>query len=417
MKTDFDIIIIGGGMVGATLALSLKYTQLRIAVVEAYPATDDQQPSFDDRYLAISWGSSRILKAMGLWQGLEARSTFIDKIVVCDKGHFGFHRISAKDRKVDFLGQVISSRNCGQFFWKQLLQQKNVSIFCPAKIEQLNHLDRDSIEVMISQQHTSQSKLLKAKLVVAADGAQSVTRDLAGIKPQRSDYGQAAIIANIETQLPHNGLAIERFTQNGPLALLPLEERLSLVWTVPTAKMDHYLTLSETSFIDELQQQMGQRFGKITKIGRRVGYPLQLLKVEKLYNNRILLIGNAAHGIHPIAGQGFNLGLRDVAWLAEKLIASEVTNEDIGGEKLLADYVKSRQQDIRTIVTLTDSLARLFANQNRLLTFARNTALAAMPFVPMARDWLGETAMGLQGPLPRLACGETLEEINNEAVY
>jgi len=415
MKTDFDIIIVGGGMVGAALALSLKHTRLQIAVVEAFSAEDLKQPSFDDRCLAISWGSSRILKALDLWQPLEKHSTFIENILVCDQGHFGFHRMSAKQRGVDFLGQVITSRDCGQFFWSQLQQQQNVTLFCPAKLEELENLDRESIQATISQP-TGNIKVT-AKLLVAADGAQSISRDLAGISHHLSDYGQAAIIANIETQLPHQGLAIERFTANGPLALLPLQQRMSLVWTVATEKMDEYLELDETNFTQQLQQQMGQRLGKVVKLGRRVGYPLQLLKVDRLYSQRTVLIGNAAHGIHPIAGQGFNLGLRDVAWLAEKLIAAESNGVDIGGDELLQDYAASRKQDIKTIVVLTDSLARLFANQNKLLTLTRNAALAAMPFMPLASEWLGKTAMGLQGPLPRLACGETLQEMINDPVY
>ena len=415
MKTDFDIVIVGGGMVGAALALSLKYSRYKIAIVEAFEVSDKQQPSFDDRCIAISWGSSQILKALGLWESLKTHSTFIDKILVCDKGHFGFHRISAEERGVDFLGQVITSRDCGQFFWDQLRHQKNVNIFCPAKITQQSIQENNTVDVVIEQQNKTQT--LNAKIVIAADGANSITRELAGIKHQLSDYGQAAIIANIETQLPHNGLAIERFTENGPLALLPLEDRLSLVWTVPTAEMDHYLALDNVDFIKQLQQQMGQRLGRVTRLGKRIGYPLQLLKVEKLYAERTLLVGNAAHGIHPIAGQGFNLGLRDVAWLAEKLIAAEALQQDIGGEEFLKQYAAVRKQDIRRIVALTDSLARLFANQSRLLTLTRNVALAAMPFLPVASQWLGETAMGLQGPLPRLACGETLEEITDEAVY
>ncbi len=426
MKTDFDIVIIGGGMVGAALALSLKHTDYRIAVVEVFAAEDNQQPSFDDRCLAISWGSSRILNGMGLWEQLAKFSTPIERILVCDKGHFGFHRISAEQRKVDFLGQVITSRDCGKTFWAQLKQQQNVTIFCPASIEKLNQKNEKFVEITIGEVRNSEKKSAKksaskkqrltTRLLIAADGANSKTRELSGIEQQLSDYGQAAIIANIETQLPHQGLAIERFTENGPLALLPLEDRLSLVWTVPTAEMEQFLELSDEEFIQRLQPVMGQRLGRITRLGRRVGYPLQLLKVPRLFQSRTLLIGNAAHGIHPIAGQGFNLGLRDVAWLAEKLIFAEKGNIDIGSDNFLNGYVSERQLDVKRIIGLTDSLARLFANSNKLLTFSRNIALAAMPFVPPASEWLGETALGLQAPLPRLACGESLEEIHNDSI-
>ncbi len=413
IKTEhFDIVIVGGGMVGASLALALSKLPYKVALVEAFEPQSQSQPSFDDRCLALSLGSVKILQGLGLWEKLQPFATSIDNVLVCDRGHFGFHRISASQKKQPFLGQVITSRDCGQVFWKLLRKQTNLKLFCPAKVFQLQQFEDECLVTLkSSEKQPNQQQQISASLIIAADGAQSKTRQLAGIDCQVDDYGQSAIIANIQTQLPHQNLAIERFTENGPLAILPLQDRLSLVWTVPTSKLEQTLALPEKEFIYQLQLMMGQRLGRITRIGERFGYPLKLLKAKEICRQRVVVMGNASHSIHPIAGQGFNLGLRDVAWLTESLIDARALGQESATPAVLNAYKQNREQDINRTIELTDSLARLFANSNSVLTLARNIALAAMPFIPPLNQWLSDTAMGAQAPVPRLSCGEMVEDL------
>ncbi len=403
-------------MVGACLALALSKTRLNIALVEAVENQRQSQPSFDDRCLALSRGSVNIMQALDLWRDLCVFASPIEEILVCDRGHFGFHRMSASQYPQSisgrpFLGQVITSKDCGQVFWKRLSRQSNLQIFCPAK---LTHLKQTENKTELTIACGKSSKTLSASLVVAADGAHSITRKLSTISESFDDYGQAAIIANIQTQLTHQHRAIERFTEHGPLALLPLADKLSLVWTVPSSELKTTLALSDQSFIQQLQPIMGQRLGRITKVGKRVGYPLKLMKTECLYKNRTLLLGNASHSIHPIAGQGFNLGLRDVAWLTQMLIEADPEVDDIGGNDFLQSYALKRQPDIDRTIQFTDTLARLFVNSNWLLTQCRNLALTGLPFISVVQLWLAETAMGLGSPVPRLACGENIQDLLSE---
>jgi len=433
----FDIVIVGGGMVGATLALALAKTSYKIALIEAVAPQQKTQPSFDDRCLALSKGSVNILQGLDLWDKLQPSATPIRKILVCDQGHFGFHRISAEKLNQPFLGQVITSRRCGETFWQALKQPSNLSLFCPAKIVGLTQYDpycevriEQETDTFLSADKSSENlriekRQLQASIVIAADGAQSATRKLAAIQESYEDYGQAAIIANIQMQLPHQSLAIERFTKNGPVALLPLDNKMSLVWSVPTDQLSQFLAFEETEFVQQLQAIVGQRMGRIERVGERVGYPLKLMKTESLFKGRVLLVGNASHGIHPIAGQGFNLGLRDVAWLTELLL--EVPQQ-LGSQcnhlsepqcidQFMQNYVSKRHKDIERTIGFTDSLARLFSNENSLLSQTRNLGLAALSFMPMIEHWISDTAMGLTPPVPRLACGESLDELIEQSLH
>ncbi len=411
MKKQFDIIIVGGGMVGATLALALSESHYQLALIEAFPNQSQQQPSFDDRSIALSWGSVQILKSLSLWSALQPYATAIEKILVCDRGHFGEHRISARKRKVPFLGQVICNRDCGNVLWSQLKNKKNIHVFCPATVSAIN-LNSKPGTLQVEMDH--QLLEFSAELIVAADGARSKVRKMAGISVETADYDQAAIIANIQTQLPHQGLAIERFTETGPLALLPLQHRWSMVWMVPTAERDNILQLEDDDFIKKLQPVAGYRFGKITKVGKRDGYPLQWLKLNTLYHQGVVAVGNAAHSVHPVSGQGFNLGLRDVAWLAELLQGAAYQHISPGADEILQRYQDLREADIHRTLTITDFLARLFANNNSLLSLGRNLLLSGLSLCPPADQWLFDTAMGLQPPLPELACGITLKEIADD---
>jgi len=399
-NTDFDIIIVGGGLVGASFAYALKNSGLKLALVEAFTVDSEHQPSYDDRGIALSYGSQRIFESMGLWSQLSASASAISDIHVSDRGHFGVTRLSANDENVPALGQVITARIMGQVLTQALAQQGNLDVICPASVSALNQYD-DYAEIQLND-----DRVLSAKLIVAADGAQSTLRKLLGLGALEHDYQQTAITANISTERPHNGRAFERFTDTGPLALLPMtENRCSLIWTVKTGEESSILALSDQDFLAQLQDRFGYRLGKLTKIGRRNSYPLKLIQADQPIQQRVVLIGNAAHSLHPIAGQGFNLGLRDVAALVEVLADAP---EDCGSSQLLHDYRQWRQSDQDSVIKSTSNLVSLFSNSNSVLGHARGTGLTLMDIFPPAKHLLAKQSMGLSRKQPRLARGISL---------
>ncbi len=422
MKTQaakhFDIIIVGGGMAGATMALALAPMNLSIAVVEAHPYQQQQtQPSFDDRCLALAWSSRQIYQTMGIWDKLTERDdgfAAIKKIHISDRGHIGVSRLDHREQGVPALGYVVESRVVGEVLLQEMQQQDNIQLFSPAIIEQAEN-NEDQLNVTLNVD--KQSLDLSADLLIIADGVNSKTRALLGIQVNQQAYGQSAVIANIETQIPHNNIAYERFTDSGPLAVLPLSRnRCSLVWTAREDQLDEIMTLNDAEFRQALQQRFGYRLGEITKVGHRTAYPLVLMTINNdtlAHQNRIALIGNAAHGVHPVAGQGFNLGLRDISALAE-LIGAEMQAHkqgDPGNKTLLTDYWQWRQADIRQVTRITDSLIQVFSNRSTTLAMLRNGALVLSDIVPPVKQAIAYEAMGngiLQGRLSKMAVGQSL---------
>ena len=399
-QTNYDLIIIGGGMVGASLAVALKNSALRIAVIEAFPNDSEQQPSFDDRGIALSYGSQRIFESMGVWSQLASHSTAISDIHVSDRGHFGITRLSAADEKVPALGQVITAREMGNVLNKALSQQANVEFICPATIKTLQQYD-DFVEIEL---HNSEK--LSAKSLVAADGRDSTVRQLLKLGAMESDYKQTAIIANITTERPHKGKAFERFTDSGPLALLPMSDnRSSLVWTVKTGDETQLLATSEADFLAQLQDRFGYRLGRFLRAGQRHSYPLVLMRADQPVQHRIVLIGNAAHSLHPVTGQGFNLGLRDVSALADVLSNSST---DCGHPHVLHNYQQWRLQDQDNVITMTDNLITIFSNNDPLLGHCRGSALSILDALPPVKHWLARKSMGLSRKQPRLSRGISL---------
>ena len=408
-RVDFDLIIVGGGMVGASLACALGNTALRIAVIEAVPLQAPSQPSYDDRSIALAYGSKRIFTGMGLWSSLQAGVTAIKKIHVSDRGHFGMVHMDAADSACEALGYVAESRTLGRVFAARLAALDNVELLCPAELVALEN-DPDAVCVELLGPNGPQK--LRTRLLVGADGGNSLVRRLAGIEVTRRDYGQSAVIANITPSHPHNNIAYERFTPTGPVALLPLSgRRCSLVWTVHRGQEDGLLALDEPTFLARLQAHFGYRLGMLEKVGCRRSYPLSLMMARPQgAPGRLALIGNAAHSLHPIAGQGFNLGIRDVAALAEVLNVAATQGQDIGTAAVLAQYQSWRQRDQRRVAALTDSLVHLFSNKLPPLVLARNLGLAVLDLLPSARRSLMRQTMGLTGRLPRLARGLPLSE-------
>lgn len=398
-ETNYDLIIVGGGMVGASLAVALKNSGLRIAVIEAIAHNAPQQPSYDDRGIALAYGSQRIFESMGVWPQLAQYSTAINHIHVSDRGHFGVTRLSAEDEQVPALGQVITARAMGLVLNSALSKQDNLSFICPASVKTLQQHD-DFVELELDNNQT-----ISTKLLVAADGGQSTIRHLLKLGALEHDYQQTAITANITTERPHNGKAFERFTDTGPIALLPMSDnRCSLVWTVTTGDEVALLNATEHAFLSQLQDRFGYRLGQFLRVGQRHHYPLKLMQTDQPVQQRIVLIGNAAHSLHPIAGQGFNLGLRDVAALADVLVNTKI-NKDCGDARLLHDYQQWRLQDQDNVIKATSNLVSLFSNNNSLLGHCRGAALSIIDALPPAKHWLAQKSMGLDKKQPRLARG------------
>lgn len=399
--TDYDLIIVGGGMVGASLAIALKNSTLRIAMIEAVSAKSEQQPSYDDRGIALSYGSQRIFESLGLWKALSSHSTAIKHIHVSDRGHFGVTRLSAKEEQVPALGQVITAKAMGQVLTQVIDTQNNLEIICPASVINLEQFD-DHAELELNDQ-----RKLTAKLIIAADGGQSTIRKLLNLGALEQDYRQTAVTANITPERAHQNWAYERFTDTGPIALLPMSDnRCSLVWTVKSGDEDALLKLSESEFLQQLQDRFGFRLGKLGQVGQRNSYPLRLIQADQPIQHRIVLIGNAAHSLHPIAGQGFNLGLRDVAALADVLISADTT--DYGNARLLADYKQWRLDDQDNTILATNTLVALFSNSSPLLGHVRGAGLTFMDAIPPLKHFLAKQSMGLGQKQPRLGRGLSL---------
>ncbi|MBD3667319.1 MAG: 2-octaprenyl-6-methoxyphenyl hydroxylase [Kangiella sp.] len=399
MKT-YPVVIIGGGMAGASLALALANAGIKNAVFEAIAPETNAQPGFDDRTVALSAASLNILKKLGLEKDLYSVAAPIKTIHVSDQGHCGFARIDAAECGVPALGAVIENWQLGQALNQAISNQSLIEYHAPAKVVDIQ---QSADEATLRIELNGETEEVKSGLVVLADGARSPLRQQLHINAQINDFKKSAIVCNLTTQLPHQNCAYERFTQDGPLALLPLtKNRMALVWSKPTQEANEFVALDEAKFAEKLEEAFGARLGKITKVGNRKSFPLIQLKAETLFRGRCVLIGNAAQSLHPIAGQGFNLGLRDVADLTELLATAKSSIVDdeqalmqiVGSYQLLRQYQQKRHPDREQTLRVTESLARLFSNSWLPLSISRNLLLKAMDTAPVAKGLFASQAMG-----------------------
>ena len=408
MKSDmepYDVVIAGGGMIGTSLALALRPLGLRVAVVEAIGRREARQPSFDDRSTALARSTQRMFEAMGLWDAVVAASTPIHKIHVSDKGRFGFSHIDAQEQGVEALGYVVINRVLGEVLQERLDDAAAVDVYCPARIDALE-IGPQQVSVTLCE--PGDNRVLDARLLVAADGANSAVREMMGIAVQKRDYAQRAIIGNLLPEMKPANRAFERFTAEGPLAILPVaDDRAGFVWTVAEHDADRVMDLDDAAFVGELQEQFGYRLGKFSRIGTRACYPLVLSKAVRLTATRSVLVGNAAHGLHPVSAQGFNLGMRDVAALCD-CIADAATNDsefDPGDATILDRYAEWRRSDQNKLVHFTDNLVRLFGSSRPGLRVLRNIGMIGFDLIPGVRPAFAKHTMGLAGELPRLSRG------------
>ncbi len=410
MTESSDIAIVGGGMVGATLAVALAPLGLKVSLVEAVAHDSASQPSFDERTTALSNGSCRILDTLGVWPGVQSIATPIRKIHVSDQGRFGFARIDAAEQGLAAMGYVVPNRALGAALWSRLRASPNVRVWCPAEVSRITPGER-TVSLDIAGTHGTAR--IETQLVVAADGVQSAVRSVFGVDAQSRDYQQTAVITTVLPERFHEHVAFERFTRSGPLALLPLEGgRCTLVLTLSRTTAQAAMAWSDDEFLAEVQRRFGFRLGRFLKVGRRVPYPLSLTRAARTSAGRCVIVGNAAQGLHPVAGMGFNLGLRDVACLAE-LIAERRHQPDFdaGARSLLADYDAWRAADRGGVIAFTDGLVRMFANPLGIVQRLRNVGLLIFDLLPPAKAALSRLSTGAGGGarVPKLARGVALQ--------
>jgi 2-octaprenyl-6-methoxyphenol hydroxylase len=399
MQQDYDLLIVGGGLAGNSLALALKDTGLRMAIIEANTREQLYASPAGDRALALAGGTVKMLEALGIWQGIRQAATAIKNIHISDRGHFGKTRLSAQQENVDALGYVISARDI-ETHVARLASEANIELICPARVVGLMS-GEDAIHVSLKRGDESFS--LSAKLLVGADGGQSSVRKLLDIDQKATEYGQTALVTTVKTSVPHNNTAYERFTASGPLALLPSgNSGCAVVWTRTDEDAKALMAGSEKDFLNELQECFGYRLGELALAAPRRTFPLSLIRAEKMVSGRAVIIGNAAHQLHPVAGQGFNLGLRDVVALAEMIIEQHGDGQDIGSADFLNRYAKVRQKDHNLVIGFTDNVVRIFSNEWLALALVRNIGLTLLDHIPVAKALLARQAMGLVGRMPRL---------------
>jgi len=403
VKTDYDILIVGGGLVGASLAAALRDSPFSIGVIEAVPLSATRHPSYDERMLALAYGSKQIFESIDCWREVAPETMPIEHIHVSDRGHFGTTRLSAAASGLPALGFVTPTRALGAALYSVLQRAHNIDWLCPASMQSVD-LQPDLASLSI--RHDGQDRVLTTRLVVAADGTHSAVRKALGIESEHTEYRQSAIVTTVTAGKPHHNTAYERFTESGPLAFLPLSDnRCAVVWTARSEDVDVIMALDELEFLAQLQQRFGNRLGPLSRLGRRVTYPLSLARVNEHVRARLALIGNAAHTVHPVAGQGFNLGLRDVAAMAEILTDAVRAGEDIGQHRVLSRYADWRTRDNRVTSGFTNGLIRIFSNNAFPITVLRNAGLIAVDLLPGVKRRFVRVTSGLAGRLPRLARG------------
>jgi 2-octaprenyl-6-methoxyphenol hydroxylase len=404
----YDVAIIGGGLVGASLACALEPLGLRTALVEAVEFKAASQPSYDDRTLALSASSCRILEGLGVWPQLRDNATAIREIHVRELERPGKVVMDPAELGLDRFGHVVEARVFGAAVMETLRGLENIDLICPATVGQVELVDGGT---KVGFNENGSDRTLVASLLVGADGANSFVRESLGIEAERHDYRQTAIICNITPEENHRGRAFECFTPTGPFAVMPhVEGRCGLIWCVASDDAEDVLNLPEEEFLARAERRFNGPLGRFVKLGRRSSYPLKLVRALEDIRPAAVILGNAAHAIHPIGAQGFNLGLRDAAVLAE-VLAEEVRGgnaANIGSVDVLRRYSEWRAPDQQGTIAYSDGLARMFSNTRPTSSLLRTTGLLAHAFLPPLRRQLAVRAMGYRGRIPRLAMGEPL---------
>lgn len=391
------ITIVGGGLVGLALAIALAQAGQAVTVLDKTPLKSQTLPEFDGRVCAISLGSQHLLENIGVWQHALPYAEPILDILVQDNHSPVFVHYDHQDVGSDPMGHILENRHTRQALEKRAAELPLLTYLAPAEWESLENGSESAILTL------KDGRKIRSQLVIAADSKFSALRKAAGIPTVELDYQQTAIVATIAHEKPHQGLAKESFFAEGPFAILPMQgNHSSLVWVEPPQKAQLYLQLSKEEQEAEVTQRIGGYLGKVTLKDKLSTFPMRLILAKEFFRGRVAVVGDAAHGIHPIAGQGLNLGYRDVAALAEILIQAAKLGQDFGSPMVLEQYQQWRRFDTLTMATVTDGITRLFSNHSKTLKLIRNLGLAAVEKLTPAKHFFMQHAMGTVGDLPPL---------------
>ena len=398
-----DAIIVGGGLIGLSTAIALAQNQMRVAVVDRQPLDATQTPAFDGRATAVAYASQRLFDALGVWPHLAPVAQPILEIRVSDGPSLMHLHFDHQDLGDDPLGFLVENRFLRRGLARRAEALPDLTVLAPESISAVSRGVSDSTVTLAS------GRTMTAPVLLACDGRGSTLRRDAGIDVTSWTYDQTAVVATMEHSLPHCGIAHERFLPDGPFAILPLTgHRASLVWTVPTAKAKAIMDLGPRGFDTEVSARVGGFLGDVSTLPRRWSYPLGLHLAERFTDRRLALVGDAAHGIHPIAGQGFNLGLRDVAALVEVLVDAHRLGLDLGSAQVLDTYERWRRTDSLVLAGVTDVLNRLFSNDFAPVRLSRDIGLAAVNRMGPLKKFFMRQARGSIGARPRLLDGQAL---------
>lgn len=386
----FDIVIVGGGLIGMSLASALAHSRYKILLLEQNNAAPLHANLLDLRTTGLTRSSEKVLTEAGLWSAMRAYATPIERLDISEQGNFGGVRIDAKQHQLAPIGYMMPNDKLISVLSEQVAQQANLTLMSPAGLQALT---RQTHGYTLSIDMAGEQQIITTRLLVGADGARSKVRDLLHIGYASKDYQQTAIISNVRPQYAHNNIAYERFTAHGPLAVLPVQDdHCALIWTQPSNASQTYLAMDDSQFLRALQKAFGYRLGVLQEVGQRSAYPLALTVSHSLTQDNAVLIGNAAQSVHPVAAQGFNLGLRDVQTLVN--ILKQADTSDLSA--LLHNYQHTRQQDRDHVIKLTDNLTRLFAPQLGPIKAVRSLGLRMIANLPVAQRSVLRRNFGLR---------------------
>jgi len=389
---SYDIVIVGGGLVGNSLALALAESSLRVAVVEATDYAQKTESTDDNRAIGLSYTSQRILQKLGVWPQIEAKAHLIDSVHLSLQGRFGVTTISAAEQGLDSLGCNIDIQYLQKILAEKVRLEKHLTLYTPYRVTTCQRAE-GQWQLTVSDGVSSQN--LQARLVVAADGSDSELRRAVGITAQVWDYQQSALVSRLTFTKPLNNRSYERFTRLGLMAILPAGEyEATFIWCMPRDKVAYWQAADEKVLLQQLQSVWGYRLGRLQSATPAIQYPLRRIEANELYRDGFVLIGNAAQTLHPVAAQGFNLGLRGAMMLAEVLLWSQKMGRDYAESAVLAEYVAKQAQDRKQIARFTHFLVSRFAKENEFFKQWQPLALCGLEWVPGAKFLLARLGLG-----------------------